>query len=147
METETYKTKTRNRKAFVTALLASLLVASALAVPLIQVVVQQLGAGYADVLSPVNYAGVNHVFKIDNGQIYLDKVKITFDKDLPAGSYVRVELRDSSGNVLSSGEVTLQNDLSAGTPLVVDLSPDLDIYGIIQYSRIVVLVAGPEVTT
>jgi len=129
------------------ALALSLAVAAALAVPVIQVTIQQLGAGYSDVLSPVGKAWVNHEFKIEDGKIVLDKVKVKFDKDLPQGSYIRIELRDSDDNVLASGETTLTQDLSAGTWLEIDLSPDLDIYNIIQYSRIVVVVAGTEVGT
>jgi len=129
------------------ALALSLAVAATLAVPIIQVSIQQLGAGYNDVLSPANRAWVNHVFSVDEGKVILDKVKVKFDTDLPAGSYIRVELRDNNDNVLASGETTLAEDLPAHTWTYIDLQPNLDIYGIIQYSRIVVAVAGAEVST
>jgi len=129
------------------SLAVSLAVTASLAVPIIQVTVQQLGAGYSDVLSPVGKAWVNHVFAIDNGKVVLDKVKVKFDKDLPKGTYIRVELRDSNDNVLASGETTLTQDLPKGTHITIDLQPNLDVYGIIKYSRIVVVVAGAEVGT
>jgi len=127
--------------------LVSTAVVGVLAVPLVGVVVQQLGAGYSDVVPPVGRAWVNHVFAVVHGRIVLDKVRVKFDKDLPKGAYIRVELRDSNDRVLASGEVTLQQPLSAGQWLVIDLSPDLGIQKIIEYSRIVVVVSGPEVTT
>lgn len=128
-------------------LLAALAITVALAVPLIQITVQQLGAGYRDVLAPCSKAWVNHVFKIEDLKILLDGVKIKFDEDLPAGAYIRVELRDNSDNVLAAGEKTLASDLPAGTWVFVDTSPDLGIYDIIKYDRIVVVVAGAEVST
>lgn len=128
-------------------ILLAVLVATALAVPVIQLTVQQLGVGYKNVLSPCSKAWVDHVFTITPSGIKLDKVRLKFDADLPAGTYIRVELRDNSDNVLSSGEMTLASDLPAGNTIVIDLNPDLDIYGIRHYKRIVVLVAGEEVTT
>jgi len=131
----------------VVPVIVSAVVVGALAVPLISVAVQQLGAGYSEVLSPVGKAWVNHVFAVVHGRIVLDKVRVKFDRDLPQGAYIRVELRDSNDRVLASGEVTLQQPLLAGQWLVIDLSPDLGIQKILRYSRVVVLVSGPEVTT
>ena len=128
-------------------ILVAIFVASALAVPVISITVQQLGVGHREVLTPVNTAYVDHVFSIVGGHIVLDKVKIKFDQDLPAGSYIRVELLDSSGDVLSSGDLTLASDLPAGDTVLVDLSPDLGICDLLDYDSISLLVAGPSVTT
>lgn len=137
-----------NRKYIVVlSLILSLGIAGALAVPVIQVTVQDLGAGYSDVLSPVDHAWVNHVFKIEQHKIYLDAVRIKFDGDLPQGAYIRIELRDCNDNVLASGETILSQDLQAGTSIEIDVSPDLDLYSMIQYDKIVVVVAGNEVGT
>jgi len=126
-------------------LLVAIAVVTALAVPITDVTVQQLGAGVGYVVSPVNVAVVNHVFSVKDGKIVLDAVKIAFDKDLPVGSYIRVELRDYNDSVLASGEITLQSDLSAGTFIIIDVEPDLDVYDIMKYHHIVVVVAGKEV--
>jgi len=128
-------------------ILVAIFVASALAVPVISITVQQLGVGHREVLTPVNTAYVDHVFSIVGGHIVLDKVKIKFDQDLQAGSYIRVELLDSSGDVLSSGDLTLASDLPAGDTVLVDLSPDLGICDLLDYDSISLLVAGPSVTT
>ena len=127
--------------------IVALAAAAALAVPVIQVTVQQLGAGYSDVLSPVGKAWVNHVFKVEDLQLKLDAVKVKFDRDLPEGAYIRVELRDCNGETLASGEVTLERHLHAGEWLCIDLTPDLGVYGLIQYQRVVLVVAGAEVGT
>ena len=135
------------------ALLLSLAIAFAvtavLAVPVIQVTVQQVGAGYSDVLAPCSKAYVNHVFKIEieNCRIKLDAVKVKFDKDLLKGTTIRIELRDSGDHVLASALVELGADLPAGTWITVDLEPDLGIYDLLKYDRIVVVVVGPEVPT
>jgi len=128
-------------------ILVAIFVASALAVPVISITVQQLGVGHREVLTPVNTAYVDHVFSVVGGHIVLDKVKIKFDQDLQAGSYIRVELLDSSGDVLSSGDLTLASDLPAGDTVLVDLSPDLGICDLLDYDSISLLVAGPSVTT
>lgn len=128
-------------------ILVAIFVASALAVPVISITVQQLGVGHREVLTPVNTAYVDHVFSIVGGHIVLDKVMIKFDQDLQTGSYIRVELLDSSGDVLSSGDLTLASDLPAGDTVLVDLSPDLGICDLLDYDSISLLVAGPSVTT
>jgi len=128
-------------------LFASLAVVAALAVPIIQVTVQQLGAGSAIVASPVGAAKVDYVFGYDsNGRLVLTAVKVSFDRDLPKGSYIRVELRDSADNLVSGGEVTLTKDLKKGDVITIDLTPDLDYGGIIAFAKVVVVVAGPQIT-
>jgi len=139
--------KSRRYLPVLLALTASVIVAAAVAVPLMQLTVQQIGAGYADVLSPVNNARVSHVFKIQGSGIYIDAVKMVFDKDLPAGSYIRVELRDANDVVLASGEVVLNNNLPAGQSITVDTNPNLGFYDILRYSKIVVVVTGTDVQT
>ena len=127
-------------------LLMAILVTVALAIPLIEVSVQQLGAGFSEVVPPVNKAWVRHVFKVVNGRIVLDGVKVKFDKNLPAGTFIRIELRDSDDNVLASGEVTLDSELPAGQWLFID-TDDLEVNEIVEYDRVVVVVAGYEVST
>jgi len=129
------------------AFLASVIVTTALAVPLIQLTVQQLGAGYADVMSPVSSAKVSYVFKLQGSGICIDAVKLKFDKDLPAGSYIHLELRDANDAVLASGDMVLNNNLQAGQSITVDFNPDLGLYDMLKYSRIVVVVAGSDVQT
>jgi len=127
-------------------LLATFLVSFALAVPVIQVIVQKLGAGTSVVLSPANKAVVNYVFVFTNNKIELAYVKIKFDQTLTAGSYIRVELRDAQENTLAYAEVTLQNDLQSGTAIQLELNPHLGITGIMSYDHIVVVVSGAEVS-
>jgi len=127
-------------------LLATFLVSFALAVPVIQVIVQKLGAGTSVVLSPANKAVVNYVFTFANNKISLAYVTIKFDQTLISGSYIRVELRDSQDNILAYAETTLQNDLQSGTPIQLQLNPALDITGIMNYDHIVVIVSGPQVS-
>jgi len=135
----------RNRVVTVLAVLVSVLVVSVLAIPIIQVTVQQLGAGYADVICPVGKAWIKHVFVIEQGKIKLKGLKVKFDSDLGAGTYIRIELRDANDNAIASGEITLDSELPAGTYVQVDISPILGVYEMLQYSRIVIVVSGPEV--
>ena len=134
-------------KALLLALAVAFAVTAVLAVPVIQVTVQEIGAGYRDVLSPCSEAYVNHIFKIEDCRIKLDAVKVKFDEDLSKGATIRIELRDSGDNVLASALVELGADLPAGTWITVDLTPDLGIYDLLKYDRIVVVVVGPEVQT
>ena len=127
-------------------LLVALLITSALAIPLIQVSVQQLGAGYSEVAPPANKVHVKHEFKVVNGKITLDGVRLKFDKDLPSGTFIRVELRDEDDNVLASGEIKLEKSLSANEWVFID-TDDLCIDEIIKYDRVVVIVADHEVPT
>jgi len=137
-------------KALLLSLAIAFAVTAVLAVPVIQVTVQQVGAGYSDVLAPCSKAYVNHVFKIENCRIKLDAVKVKFDKDLLKGTTIKVELRelrDSGDHTLTCGSIELAEDLPAGTWITVDLEPDLGIYDLLKYDRIVVVVVGPEVPT
>mgnify|MGYP000580737499 CR=1 FL=1 len=129
------------------SVIIALAVVSALAVPVIQLIVQQLGAGYSAILSPVSKGWVNHIFAIKDFKIVLDKIKVKFDKELPAGTYIRIELRDNNDNVLTSGSITLSDNTPAGTWIYIDLNPDLGLYDLVKYQKIVVVVAGPEVGT
>jgi len=135
------------RKYVALSVLLALAVVSALAIPIIQLIVQQLGVGYAGIISPVSKGWINHIFAIRNFKIVLDKVKIKFDKELQAGTYIRVELRDNNDNVVAFGEITLADNTPAGTWIYIDLDPDLGLYDLIEYQKIVVVVAGPEVGT
>ncbi len=135
-----------NRNKLLIVLLATFLVSFALAVPVIEVVVQKLGAGTSVVLSPANKAVVNHVLIFSNNKIELAYVKLAFDEDLPSGTYIRVELRDQQENVLSYADVTLGNDLGHGTQIQLELNPHLDITKIISYDHIAVVVSGPTVS-
>jgi len=134
-------------KTLLLALAVAFAVTAVLAVPVIQVTVQEIGAGYRDVLAPCGKAWVNHIFKIEDCRIKLDAVKVKFDEDLSKGATIRIELRDSGDNVLASALVELGADLPAGTWITVDLTPDLGIYDLLKYDRIVVVVVGPEVST
>jgi len=129
-------------------LLVAVLVAAALAVPIVELSVQQLGAGAGDVISPVNKAWINYVFsKTSGNKLVISGVKVKFDSDLPTGSYIRVEIRDSDDDVAASGEVTLDSDLSANTWIMIDLSPDIDGLGLQNFYRVVIVVSGQEVST
>lgn len=135
-----------NKQLSIIAIILSVLVTGILAVPVIQITIQQLGAGVAEIISPCNKAWVDHIFSIRKGGIKLDSVRVKFDKDLSKGTYIRVELRDSNDGILTSGEVTLQSDLPANAPIVIDLNPDLNIGQLLQYAKIVIVVAGQQVT-
>ena len=133
------------------ALLLSLAIAFAvtavLAVPVIQVTVQQVGAGYSDVLAPCSAAWIDHKFKLEKCRVELDAVEVAFDEDLSKGTTIKVELRDSEDNMLTCGLVVLAEDLPAHTPIIVDLTPNLGIYDLLKYDRVIVVVIGPEVST
>ena len=128
-------------------LLVALAVATAVAVPIAQVTVRQLGVGVADVLSPVGEAQIDYVFQEENSQLKLVAVKVKFDRDLPKGAYVRIELRDGSGDTLAVGEVTLPHRLEANKWLDISISPALDDSQMSRYQRAVVVVVGAEVST
>ena len=129
-------------------LLVAVLVAAALAVPIVELSVQQLGAGAGDVISSVNKAWINYVFsKTSGNKLVISGVKVKFDSDLPTGSYIRVEIRDSDDDVVASGEVTLDSDLSANTWIMIDLAPDIDGLGLQNFYRVVIVVSGQEVST
>ncbi|MGC9014902.1 MAG: hypothetical protein ACP5KW_11055 [Thermoproteota archaeon] len=133
-------------KKLVLTLLATFLISFALAVPVIQVLVQKLGAGSSLVLSPANKAVVNHVFVISNGKIELAYVKVAFDQDLDAGTRIRVELRDAQDNVIAYADTTLSQALPAKTFIQLELSPHLNLQSIFNYDHIVVVVAGVELS-
>jgi len=135
------------RAAKMLPVLVSIAVVAALAVPVINVAVQQLGVGSAVVASPVGSAKVDYVFGYDSGgRLVLTAVKVSFDRDLPKGSYIRVELRDGNDNLVSSGEVTLTKDLKKDDTITIDLSPDLDYAKIVAFTKVVIVVAGPQIT-
>jgi len=117
----------------------ALAVAAALSVPLIEVTVQSLGSGEAAVASPVGRAWVAYVFTAPPTR--LSAVRIRFDAPLPAGSWIRVELRGDGGAVLASGELTLSAELPAGQWVEVDVEPDLPPP---FHSSVAIVVAGPQ---
>ncbi len=129
---------------YVIAGIAALLVTAALSVPVIQVTIQQLGVGASEVLSPAGRAWVNFVLAAQGG-VKLVSVKVKFDKPLSSGTFIRVELRDSSDEVLAAGEVALGSDLEKGQWLTVDISPDLDVWDLMKVEKVVLVVAGSEI--
>jgi len=134
------------RRDVVVAAVLALAVTAAFSVPLIQVTLQQLGAGAVEVVSPVGRVWVNHVLALADSKICVDAVKVRFDADLPAGTRIRVEIRDQGDSVIAAGEATLANPLQAGSWLTIDLQPNLGIQDIAgKYHRLAILVAGPEV--
>jgi len=133
-------------KKLVLSLLAIFLVSFALAVPVIQVVVQKLGAGSSVVLSPCNKAVVNYVFVVSNGKIGITAVQVAFDQGILAGSRIRIELRDAQDNTLASADTTLSQDLSANTPIQISLSQSLGIQDILNLDHVVVVVSGPTIS-
>ena len=128
-------------------LLVAVLVTAVFAVPVIHTMIQQLGAGAGEVLTPVDKAWMNYVFSKNNGnKLVISGIRVMFDKDLPAGSYIRVEIRDSDDNVFASGEKTLGSDLPAHTWTTIDVEPDIDGLGMQNFYKVVVIVAGQEIS-
>ncbi|ASA77704.1 hypothetical protein CDI07_05155 [Thermococcus sp. 5-4] len=94
-----------------------------LAVPSINVNVQELGAGSQRVVSPTGEGGF-YVTTYLFGLVVYD-VHVIFPIKLEAGTVVNVSLYSSNGRLLGSKGVRLTGDQPANTPLVFDFSSDL----------------------
>jgi hypothetical protein len=126
------------------ALVAVAAVAAATSLPVFTVIVQKIGAGAVRVESPVTSATVRYVFEKDSAKrLVLTAVEVKFDKDLPSGTYIRVELVDEADNVVSAGEAVLSSALPANTWLRIGLETPLRLPRQ-AFSEVVVFVQCPQ---
>ena len=119
--------------------LAFLLVNAALAVPVINLNVQNIGEGSAPVTSPVDNGNIKFLLNSTNPD-YITGVEVSFDKDVSAGSTIYVKLYDNSSNLRAVGSYTPSVDLPMDTALPINLPAQVQIS---QVENVAVVVQGP----
>jgi len=126
----------------IVAFLGVLTISFAIALPLINVNVQQIGEGSNEVIAPVNNSFVNWVVNTSDPR-YVTGVIITADHNLTVGSTVYVTLLDSNNNVITTASVTLTTNVTAGTPLPqINFTQEVPINTIY---RVAITATGPKV--
>jgi hypothetical protein len=86
--------------------------------------VQQLGSGSASVSSPAGVDNVQWVL-LPNDPSLVDKVTLSFNAELAAGSTIYVQLltsMDGSTVVIASGSTTLESDLPDSEEVTIDVT-------------------------
>lgn len=81
-----------------------------------------LGGGEAPIVAPANVTKVSFNFDTDG---LVDSVTLQFDNNLVAGTEIYVNLRNETGEVISSGSSTLGADLAANTDTTIDVNPNV----------------------
>ena len=119
--------------------LAFLLVNAALAVPVINLNVQNIGEGSAPVTSPVDNGNIKFLLNSTNPD-YITGVEVSFDKDISAGSTIYVKLYDNSSNLLAVGSYTSPSFLQSNTYVQVNFQNQVQIS---QVENVAVVVQGP----
>ncbi|RLF76538.1 hypothetical protein DRN51_01945 [Thermococci archaeon] len=119
--------------------LAFLLVNAALAVPVINLNVQNIGEGSAPVTSPVDNGNIKFLLNSTNPD-YITGVEVSFDKDISAGSTIYVKLYDNSSNLLAVGSYTPPSFLQSNTYVQVNFQNQVQIS---QVENVAVVVQGP----
>ena len=119
--------------------LAFLLVNAALAVPVINLNVQNIGEGSAPVTSPVDNGNIKFLLNSTNPD-YISGVEVSFDKDVSAGSTIYVKLYDNSSNLLAVGSYTINSILTAETYITLQFPTQVQIS---QVENVAVVVQGP----
>ncbi|KPU62402.1 hypothetical protein EP1X_09030 [Thermococcus sp. EP1] len=118
---------------------AFLLVNVALAVPVINLNVQNIGEGSAPVTSPVDNGNIKFLLNSTNPD-YITGVEVSFDKDVSAGSTIYVKLYDNSSNLLAVGSYTINSILTAGSYITLTFPTQVQIS---QVENLAVVVQGP----
>jgi len=114
----------------------------ALALPIINLTVQQVGEGQTEVLSPFDNGRVNWVFDQNDPRI-ITGVNIIADKDLPQNTIVKVMLLDENENIIAKGQVQLNQDVTAGNTLpTITFDNPTEIKNV---QSVVVVAVGPQV--
>ena len=119
--------------------LAFLLVNAALAVPVINLNVQNIGEGSAPVTSPVDNGNIKFLLNSTNPD-YITGVEVSFDKDVSAGSTIYVKLYDNSSNLLAVGSYTINSILTAESYITLQFPAQVQIS---QVENVAVVVQGP----
>jgi len=119
--------------------LAFLLVNAALAVPVINLNVQNIGEGSAPVTSPVDNGNIKFLLNSTNPD-YISGVEVSFDKDVSAGSTIYVKLYDNSSNLLAVGNYTINSILTAESYITLQFPAQVQIS---QVENVAVVVQGP----
>jgi len=119
--------------------LAFLLVNAALAVPVINLNVQNIGEGSAPVTSPVDNGNIKFLLNSTNPD-YITGVEVSFDKDVSAGSTIYVKLYDNSSNLLAVGNYTINSILTAESYITLQFPAQVQIS---QVENVAVVVQGP----
>ncbi|RLF79673.1 hypothetical protein DRN38_05280 [Thermococci archaeon] len=119
--------------------LAFLLVNAALAVPVINLNVQNIGEGSAPVTSPVDNGNIKFLLNSTNPD-YITGVEVSFDKDISAGSTIYVKLYDNSSNLLAVGSYTINSILTAESYITLQFPAQVQIS---QVENVAVVVQGP----
>ena len=124
--------KERLHKVLALFLMGALLtVTLGLAVPNINVSVQELGNGSCDLKSPVQWANVHLVWATRRNTMTLEAIEVYFSDDLPRGTEIRLLLRitgyhsfwdNTPSTDLISNVTTLPADLNSGE--VISLTPN-----------------------
>lgn len=119
--------------------LGFLLVNAALAVPVINLNVQNIGEGSAPVTSPVDNANVKFLLNNTNPD-YITGAEVSFDKDVTTGSTIYVKLYDNSSNLLAVGSYVTNSFLTAGSSISLTFPNQVQIS---QVENVAVIVQGP----
>ena len=122
-----------------TLVVSLLLVGGVMAIPTLTVNIQKAAMGDGTISAPASTANVNLIPTSDG--LSLDKVDVKFDQDLAAGAVVYVYVYDSNNQLLDSTSVTLQNAVTSGNPVTVDLPNNPAMQDV---DNIKVLVLGPQ---
>lgn len=121
-------------------LVSIMLVGSVMAIPTISVTIQKAAMGEGTITAPVSNANINLIPTSDG--LKLDKVSVSFDQNLDAGSVIYVYAYDDNGTLLDSQSLQLNTQLTAGSATTIDFPNDPSME---QVASIKVIVLGPQV--
>lgn len=125
--------------------------ATALAVPVINLKIQGIGEGSSPVVSPADNGAGNFVLDSNNPD-YVSAIKVSFDQNIPNQSVIIVKIYNQTPSTVTengvsipvpmvTGQITLNSDLTAGTQISVPLSKPVEIKDI---DSVGVIVQTPE---
>ena len=127
-----------NKKRLIPLALALVLalVGAALAVPVITVNIQQIGAGSNPVLSPVDVANIS--WTLASNPDYVSGAVIVFDQTIPAGSQVYLKIYNSTGSIIALG---VNATTTSTNTVTISFTSDVDIT---KMETAAVVVKGPS---
>jgi len=119
-------------------------VSMALALPIINLNVQKVGEGSTQVVSPFDNGVLNWVLD-NNDPRYVVGVSLIADKDLSAGTTIKVLLVDQNNNILAHAEKTLGSNVTAGSQITgFQFNQSVEIKNI---DSVVIVATGPTLSS
>jgi len=115
------------------------MIGAALAVPVITVNVQDIGAGEQSVLSPANNANVT--WDLAANPDYVEGGYVSLDNTLNAGSIVYLKVYNSAGTLIAIGNYTVNTTISAGTPIPIAFNSSVNVQ---DMYNVAVVAVGPK---